>query len=228
VWYYGRIFLKPIPQYMLTQAFWTFIREADPDVYKAALGFMRTYFFLIQHETDYRRAVETHLIPRVAGRPEMSFEDFASFIQQFACLDNSCVAPRYHYGTLRLTWLNDMAFFILGKLSYFESEGQWSEWFGRTFGPIIAVFAIISVILNTMQVGLNAAQIESSLAPESYLGVCWGVAQCILIVAAMISSASLVLLIWVFLKARLFGLYMMHMRKQDRTRAEEIKSTVIR
>jgi hypothetical protein len=213
---------------MLTQAFWTFIGEADADVYKAAMGFMRTYFFLIQHETDFRRAQETHLIPRVEGRPEMTFEEVAQFIQQFAFINNASVAPRYQYGTLRLTWLNDMTFFVLGRLSYFKTEGQWSEWFGRTFGPIIAVFAIISVILNTMQVGLSAAQINSALAPGNYPRVCWEVARFILIISAMISSASVLVLICVFLKARLCGLYMMNVRRKDKTQAAAMRKTVIR
>lgn len=227
MWYYGRIFVKPIPQYMMTPAFWTFIREADPDVFKAALGFMRTYFYLIRHEADFRRAKETYLIPQVDGRPAMTFEDFALFIQQFECVDDSSVSPRYHYGTLRLPWLNDLTFFTLGKLSYFRSEEQWDEWFGRTFGPIIAVFAIISVILNTMQVGLNAVQIDGTLGDEQYLKVSWGVSQFVLIVAAVISSASILLLLWVVVKEQAFALYMMKARRYNKDRIKDMKTTVI-
>ena len=39
VWYYDTIFLKPIPPYLLSRAFWEYIQEADKEVWKAA-GFV--------------------------------------------------------------------------------------------------------------------------------------------------------------------------------------------
>ena len=47
VWYYDKIFVKPIPAYFYAKAFWTYIESADPDVYQAAVGFMRSYNFLV-------------------------------------------------------------------------------------------------------------------------------------------------------------------------------------
>ncbi|KAI9717991.1 MAG: hypothetical protein M1835_004119, partial [Candelina submexicana] len=80
VWTDGRIFIKPIPRYMLSHTFWTthlttprpHSNCASPEtqhdqpptaLLRAALGYMRTYHHLIQHESDLHLATENHLLP---------------------------------------------------------------------------------------------------------------------------------------------------------------------
>ncbi|KAJ5887720.1 hypothetical protein N7495_007761, partial [Penicillium taxi] len=55
-----RISIKPLPKYIISYAFWDTIMS-DPSEYgaaakvrKAALGYLRTYFYLIQYESDLR------------------------------------------------------------------------------------------------------------------------------------------------------------------------------
>jgi hypothetical protein len=228
VWYYDRIFIKPIPQYMLTQVFWDFIREADQEVFKAALGFMRTYYFLIQHEADFRKAKESYLIPKVEGRADLTFEDFAQFIQQFEWVENSSVTPRYHYGNLQLPRLNPLAFFVLGKLSYFHVHGPWSEWFERTFGPIIAIFAVISVMLSAMQVGLSAADPDSSLGLSVYAKSSWIVSILVLVLVAVVSALTLLLRLGILFRKQLFAMRTMNANRRDVIRAKRMTTTAIR
>ena len=52
VWYYDRVFIKPLPGYLLSHAFWQFLQAQDPSLYLAALGFMRTYSYLVRSKTD--------------------------------------------------------------------------------------------------------------------------------------------------------------------------------
>ncbi|KAK8135483.1 hypothetical protein PG984_003423 [Apiospora sp. TS-2023a] len=59
------VYLKPIPIYMLSTAFWAWLAATDTKTHAAALGFMRTYIFLIRYETDFRLATELALIPRI-------------------------------------------------------------------------------------------------------------------------------------------------------------------
>ena len=64
VWIHNRIFIKPLPQYLLSHAFWKTYMENSSEranyshrnLYKAATGFLRTYRYLIQHESDFHIA----------------------------------------------------------------------------------------------------------------------------------------------------------------------------
>ena len=68
---YDRVFVKPVPPYQLSWDFWHlyFINESSclgatrSDLRRSALGFLRTYAYLIKHPSDYRLARAHHLIP---------------------------------------------------------------------------------------------------------------------------------------------------------------------
>jgi hypothetical protein len=89
------VFIKPIPEYLLSHAFWEFyltdqyrsLQEEDGiAVRKAALGFMRSYFFLVRHKSDFDLAqrVEHRLVSKSTTIPESTtYEDFIEFIAAF-------------------------------------------------------------------------------------------------------------------------------------------------
>lgn len=58
VWIDNWIFLKPLPPYLTSYSFWhNFISDLSKNIDivkfgKAALGYLRTYFYLIQYESD--------------------------------------------------------------------------------------------------------------------------------------------------------------------------------
>lgn len=62
VWDGSCIFIKPLPQYLLFSKFWEDISK-DEELRQAALGFLRSYSWLIRHESDFIIANELHLIP---------------------------------------------------------------------------------------------------------------------------------------------------------------------
>lgn len=107
------VYLKPVPAYMLSPAFWAWLAAADAQAHAAALGFLRTYSHLVSHEADFRRATGLGLVPRLppasASRPaswryedddngdddgsssdggggggRITYEGFVAFIAQFA------------------------------------------------------------------------------------------------------------------------------------------------
>lgn len=157
VWFHDRIFIKPIPRYLLSHAFWEYLQTED-QLAKAAAGFLRTYSYLIRYESDFRLASseELGLIPRDDGTDRLTFERFANFIRPFALLEDRNVNPRYHFGELRLTRLNLCAKLFLGKLTFHHMHPQWRSYLGQFLGPLLSIFAIFSVILSAMQVGLAA------------------------------------------------------------------------
>lgn len=155
--------MKPIPAYFYSQAFWDYLHNAEEKVHAAAVGFMRSWYYLIQYETDYEKAVQLKLIPNKpsAGNPSTeakppTFAEFCDFIAPFASAPDTAVNPRYTYGELRMTRLNKTAFFEKFELAYFHTHPQWGSFLGTVMGPIFTVFVILSVVLNSMQVTLTA------------------------------------------------------------------------
>jgi hypothetical protein len=83
------------------------------------------------------------------------------------------VSQRYHYGELRLTRLNLYAPLLIRKFNYEQIHGQYADFFGRMFGPILFIFAVISILLNSMQVELAAEQLMGSEAQwEGFWELC--------------------------------------------------------
>ncbi|KAK0628359.1 hypothetical protein B0T17DRAFT_588497 [Bombardia bombarda] len=157
VWYYERIFVKPIPAYFYSAAFWEYLDNADQKVYRAAVGFMRSYWFLIQYPIDFDEACNIHkLIPPKPDGKLPTYEEFCDFIEPFKRIGDAFVCRRYHYGELRLTRINRTAFLFKGRLAYFHIYPQWGSFLAHILAPVITVFAVCSVVLNSMQVSLAA------------------------------------------------------------------------
>jgi hypothetical protein len=156
VWYYERIFVKPIPAYFYSQAFWDYIAVVEPEVHEAAVGFMRSYYHLIQYDIDYHQACTLKLIPNLPSGKQPTYAEFCQFIAPFQDVDDKHVCRRYHYGELRLTRLNKTAMLFRGKLAYFHIHPQWGSYLSHILAPIITIFVVISVVLNSMQVTLQA------------------------------------------------------------------------
>jgi hypothetical protein len=174
-WYYEDIYLKPIPLCLFNFDFW--IRNLSPSPPQArrnqisvavadlspncrwALGFLRSYAFLIRYESDFRIAQREHLVP-----DNITYEAFQSFISPFRVLADTVVAKRFHYGQLRQTRL-DYAMRILrpksansGLSKFYYHERYWqSGQVLRAWAPtLLFLFALLSLILSSMQVALAA------------------------------------------------------------------------
>lgn len=159
-WFDSKVFIKPIPRCLLSWAFWqhflygpdpTSNQEARSNLIEAVLGYMRSYCFLVRHESDFRIAVREHLIPQ-----ETNYEDFMMFISSFASIQDTQVSPRYHFGELRLRRLNRWSRIFLGKPFFHKVAWQYTDIFAQYYGPYLFVFSIFSVMLSAMQVGVGA------------------------------------------------------------------------
>lgn len=168
-WADNRIFLKPIPRYMLSHAFWIthilplnsgstksiHLQSPSSALTKAALGYMRTYYYLIQYESDLHIAKQSRLLPPSAT--DITLEHFHAFIAGFADIQDDQVSPRYSsYGTLRLSRLNLWAKIFLRRFQFYHINRQYSGYFARFYAPILFFFGILTVVLSAMQVGLQA------------------------------------------------------------------------
>ncbi|KAH6886787.1 hypothetical protein B0T10DRAFT_515625 [Thelonectria olida] len=153
VWYYERIFIKPIPKCLFSHHFWkTYINQAShpdgADLCGEAYGFLRSYSHLIVHESDFDLARDLRLVPEM-----VTWEKWCHFIRGFQHLRDRDVAPRYHYGEIRLTRLNFWTTLLHGR-SYCRVYHNYAVYFARFGAPYLFVFGAITLLLTAMQTGL--------------------------------------------------------------------------
>lgn len=156
VWVYDRIFIKPLPRYIGSYTFWKDYLCAEASsgghegrIRQAALGFLRTYYHLVKHESDLRIAQDPSLclVP-----PAITWEQFCEFASSLAGIPDRDVSLRYAYSEVRLTRLNFYAPLLLGKSHFQRVEYQYGSYFARFYGPILFVIGVVSVVLSGLQI----------------------------------------------------------------------------
>ncbi|PNP51515.1 hypothetical protein FNYG_15892 [Fusarium nygamai] len=160
-WIYDRIFIKPLPRYITSYAFWRdyLCTEAGSGglerIRRAALGYLRTYYHLVKHESDLRIAQDPSLclVP-----PDITWEQFCDFTSSLGDIADRDVSLRYAYGEIRLTRLNLYAPLLLGKSHFQRVEHQYGTYFARFYGPTLFVIGIASVVLSGLQVVVSVGQ----------------------------------------------------------------------
>jgi hypothetical protein len=166
LWYYDRIFIKPLPPYLTSHAFWKkFLSGQDTissELRRSGLGYLRSYFYLIQHRSDYEIALEKRLVGQGT-----SFDDLMYFLRSFQAISDEQVTPRYRYGELRLSRLNFWSRLYRFELFYQKLHGQYGPYFAEIVAPFLYIFAIISVTLTSMQTMLAVQQLDFHIAEHS-------------------------------------------------------------
>jgi hypothetical protein len=130
------------------------------------------------------------------------------------------VLRRYCYSELKLTRLNFYAPLLLRKFYYEQVHGQYGDFFSRLFRPILFMFALLSTILNSMQVALAADQLEAL-----HWEAVWHVSRYFSIISlvgvAIVSSWFICLWPWMFLDEWIYTI------RQKREKRQEALSTTV-
>ena len=174
VWLPQRIHIKPLPAYLLSFTFWNqyLLQPTSPlplgsrdRILRSALGYLRTYSYLICHESDFFIAQKSQLIPS-----SISWAEFCVFISRFDTIADSDVSKRYTFGELRLTRLNVYCKLFLGRMRLHRLPATtYSAYFSRFKTPSLFIFAMLSVVLNAVQVGLAAEPLTPSKWPGLWI-----------------------------------------------------------
>ncbi|KAL4861240.1 hypothetical protein BDV12DRAFT_180568 [Aspergillus spectabilis] len=149
VWIDDRVFLKPL-------TYDPFRYGAAAKLRKAALGYLRTYSYLIPHESDLRIAQDSALclVPT-----EVTWLQFCQFTARFNDITDNEVSGRYHYGEIR---------FHYQHVTY-----QYRAYFARIQGPLISTFPFFSTLLNCMQVNLAASTSDERYSSALLFAGCY-------------------------------------------------------
>ncbi len=164
LWTEGIIYIKPLPAYMTSFAFWEYLTDPSNDAMDSeerdrlkatALGFMRTYASLIQRRSDFNIACRHDLL---ASFPDISFEEFIAFISSFDAVPDLHISSRWRCGVIQLDALNFHSAFRLRRWHLNRFESRFGAYFQQFFPVALFIWAFFSVVLNSMQVILTARQ----------------------------------------------------------------------
>jgi hypothetical protein len=204
VWHYDTVYLKPILPCLLNCDFWQkhllpataptkpqveFNRDDLSQDCRTALGFLRSYSYLVAHESDFRIAKTLNLI-----HEDLDYADFQDFMHCFRSISDEAVSRRYHYGQFRLTRLNwAVRLFHPGPKgsrslwTYQERHWQTGQYINRFVAPLLFIFAIITTVLSAMQVVIAA---QGTATWVEFLRASWGFS-----VAVLYMNAGVILLV---------------------------------
>jgi hypothetical protein len=196
IWHKTRLFVKPLPVFLLDLDCWTSKICKSKELHEAACGFLLSYAWLVRHESDFRIAREKGLLPSVIHWTAWT-EFINEFLEHIDLESLSGVSPRYQYGELRLSRLNKIycltRFTWRNFLQGYMSTSTWyQDFFARNFAWLLAAFAIMSVALSAMQVVLATTK-----GGEAFENASYGFAIFFLFLAA--ASAVALLFIWAIL-----------------------------
>lgn len=157
VWASGKIFLKPLPRYALSESFYEqYLAPAQP--HALALGLTFTYLALVPTELDFALARESHLFP-----PGYKWSEWKALVARVLkdYPDNAIyrhVHLRYVYGELRHDRLDKIhRYFLHDWLHGFSplmGTSTYGEFLMENLGPIATGTVYIILVLTAMQVVL--------------------------------------------------------------------------
>lgn len=187
VWTTGRIFLKPIPRFLLDVGYWKEYLHCVPgschgcyhdtigipsiapecnrdDLRRIATGFLVSYTALITHESDFHMATSRNLLP-----PGLDWFKWRLFVQE---MHSNNIYPhvhsRFHYGELRLSRLNKIHFFYQTPLrGYMTRWDRYGAFFRDYFAWLASSTIYIAIVLTAMQVGLGTTVLSESRVFQS-------------------------------------------------------------
>ncbi|PQE16466.1 subtilisin-like serine protease protein [Rutstroemia sp. NJR-2017a WRK4] len=221
VWYYDRIFIKPLPKYLLTFDFWntylispTSILGSEREIIKcSALGFLRTYRYLVRYESDFNIAMEKKLLPEGT-----TWESFSKFAFDLRKIDDTDTTGRYAFGEIRLSRLNFYIKIILWKSTFHKVHGQYGAYFARFYGPILFILGMVAIILNSLQL---------EMAVESLTSVPWRSVRELsrlisILVAALICGVAIVLFLLLIWRITMEWFYACRDRRRKKRRLDHV------
>lgn len=161
------IFIKPLPEQMLSFEFWERYLCSDDQLYREACGFFLSYTWLVAFASDFRIAKEEHLIPESLDWTAWTtmVDEFLDFMDRTP--NQQHIAKRYHYGELsipRLNYIYKLSPTLLSWDNFMNGFLPASMWYRpfleRNLTRLLALFVFFSVILSALQVGVATDRLQ--------------------------------------------------------------------
>jgi hypothetical protein len=162
VWAKSRIFVKPLPDFLLNYEFWEAHISCEPQLHRAACGLLYSYCGLIRFGHDLQVAQECRLV-----NVDLDFRAWTEFartvLPNLDPKDSNIMDTRFQYGELRLNRLDTIyryspyKFSISGILQGFphaltESYVPYMDQYNNA----VSAFGVIVIVLSAFNVSLSA------------------------------------------------------------------------
>ena len=144
-WDKGRIFIQPMPIYLLSATFWDRHLGHDSKLRCSTLGYLRTWRYLIEHKSDFRIALKLDLIPE-----EITWIKLSSLLAELEWIDNTHVIERYEYGEIRLMRL-DILLRLCFRPPALRKSTLYSTYSESQYSQLVYSFAMITVNMGALQ-----------------------------------------------------------------------------
>ncbi|KAJ1325222.1 DUF6601 domain-containing protein [Microdochium nivale] len=177
VWTSGRIYIKPIPPFLLMPRIWAEILcccprgcRCDPatkqycnrqETRRSAMGFMLSYVALIRHQSDFHIATGHRLVPE-----ELDWPRWKRFVAEILSAGQESLyeqaAERFCYGELRLSRLNKLHLWARGS-TYVPQWNQYKDFLHDNLTLLASAMVYIVVLLTAMQLGHETSLASNDL-----------------------------------------------------------------
>lgn len=165
IWFYDKIYIKPMPRYLLSETFWSrcLLKHGNLPgpmqniIFPSALGFIRSYAHLIKYESDFRIA-QTESLALIPN--DVSWSQWRILRAKILMIGDNHVSRRFRFGEIRLTRLNFYSKFLLYKPWYYRQYRQYGDYFASFYPPLLFIFGIISIMLGAMQLAVSIEQYD--------------------------------------------------------------------
>lgn len=212
----NKMFVKPLPDYMLDFLFWETYLCKSEDLHKSACGILLSYVWLICSPLDLKLAHKLDLLPS-----EITWLWWKSFVAEFILhvdpntLDK--VNKRYHFGELRLGRINSIYrirfFFTHFIRGYLYGYNRYVVFFQRNLAWILVVLVYFSLVLAAMQVGATIQPLNTNTA---FLQASYGFSVFSIISVAVIVGFVGVMFVTIFLINMFLAIWNEKKKRKDR------------
>ncbi|KAK5125181.1 hypothetical protein LTR85_000857 [Meristemomyces frigidus] len=198
VWAPGKIFLKPLPRYALSDPFYErYLKPGKP--HALALGFIFTYLALVPTELDFALAQKDHLLP-----PDYQWHKWKALVSRILTdyPDNTIypyIHRRYVYGELRHDRLNNIYRYFrhdwLHGFSPLMGASSYGEFLTKHLGSIVSATAYIILVLTAMQVVLaTGIYPHGAFAKASYVFAVFAIVAPLFAIAFVVGALIVMLI----------------------------------
>ncbi|KAL6240975.1 hypothetical protein RBB50_012070 [Rhinocladiella similis] len=190
VWAKSRIFIKPLPDFLLNYDFWQAHICCDPQLHRAACGLLYSYCGLVRFDHDLQLAQEHRLIGSTIDY--RAWTEFSRALLSTVDPNNfDAMEERFRYGELRLNRLDTIyryspqEFSVTSMLQGFphaltESYVPYMDQYNNA----VSAFGVIVIVLSAFNLSLSAhsKQPEADLQHAAYGFAIFAMTLCALLI----------------------------------------------
>jgi hypothetical protein len=174
VWAKSRIFIKPLPDFLLNYNFWEAHICCEPQLHRAACGLLYSYCGLIRFGHDLQVAQECRLVN--VDLDYRAWTEFArSALPNLNSKDPNTMDTRFQYGELRINRLDTLYRYSPYKFSGSSIFQGFPHALTESYVPYmdqynnaVSAFGVIVIVLSAFNLSLSAHSPGPDLQQAAY------------------------------------------------------------